>query len=993
MNADRNWLNTGAQTRGRNAIWISIILMAVSAAVSVRFGFVGVTSGIWQSLVLCVLMGLTAGAAGFSLRLSQRERVDNAMGIAITAVLVALPVSSLLIKGLGIYLGMTQLLGISVVIALTIAPNFILRWIVANLVSALLTVVLDLFGSTDRFALQTNRFFISVIILFGLFFIAILILREFRNFSLRAKIVIGILVTGGVAIVALTYIAVVNTLGVTNSLSNRLETSVSLLAEEQLINTVFTEADLANQSFADIAEEVTGLAAYWSSLRDRGVALSMGSYWDAGTSLVQLEAGHYGNSPEDVSSVFVPARVPVDDQLVATLNESAYLDFYAPEILDTHPSILAVYGIDTQGATRYYPNINLASLLPPDFDPTSRPYYEITSPLFNPQRIARWSIPYVDAAGGGLVVTVASPVYFSNDFGGVVAADMRLATITGQIEQIRIGQTGYAFMLDDAGRIISMPSAGYRLFGIDPNQINPDEYFKQTVLAQGTDQLQSVTNRMVAGGSGLLVVDANSVDTYVAFAPILSNGYSVGLVVPVSELQSAITLAREETSSQIESAARLAFLLLAGMFLAAVAISLGIGGVIAGPIVRLTETANQIVAGDLTARGSVTSRDETGTLAQAFNTMTSRLRETLAGLEHRVEERTAELLTANRNIERRALQFEGIAKVARTISSTRDLDVLLPQISTAISRQLGFYHIGIFLIDPGREYAVLSAANSEGGAKMLANNHRLRIGETGIVGYVTGSGKPRVALDTGADSVFFNNPYLPETRSEIALPLLAEQEVIGALDVQSTQPNAFDQEDISILTTLADQVSIAIQNAKQYEENKRALAESESLSRLFVRLGWQEFMKKRKLTGIRHSGARATLLYAGNGSGVDKTESGDDQLRTRARSATLSLPITLRGEFIGTVEVRAPGNREWTQDEMDVVTAILERAALAFENARLLEESQKRAAKERVIGEISAKISAQTNIEELLKTAALELGRTLPGSEVAVQFSKNLEKE
>jgi GAF domain-containing protein len=287
----------------------------------------------------------------------------------------------------------------------------------------------------------------------------------------------------------------------------------------------------------------------------------------------------------------------------------------------------------------------------------------------------------------------------------------------------------------------------------------------------------------------------------------------------------------------------------------------------------------------------------------------------------------------------------------------------------------------------------LSAANSEGGAVMLANSHRLKVGETGIVGFVTGSGKPRVALDTGVDSVFFNNPYLPDTRSEIALPLLVGQEVIGALDVQSTIPNAFDQEDISILTTLADQVSIAIQNAKQYEENKRALAESESLSRLFVRMGWQEFTKSRKIAGIRHSGARATLLYANKSNGSANFNSEADQPRSRGRNAILSLPITLRGEFVANVEVRAAGNREWTQDELDIVTAILDRAALALENARLLEESQKRAAKERVIGEISAKISAQNNLEELLKTAALELGRTLPGAEVSVQFSKDRDTE
>jgi GAF domain-containing protein len=157
-----------------------------------------------------------------------------------------------------------------------------------------------------------------------------------------------------------------------------------------------------------------------------------------------------------------------------------------------------------------------------------------------------------------------------------------------------------------------------------------------------------------------------------------------------------------------------------------------------------------------------------------------------------------------------------------------------------------------------------------------------------------------------------------------------------------------------------------------------------------VKSGWQEFIRRRKLTGIRHSGARATLLYGkGDGGSADRSDSERDQTRSRARSAVLSLPITLRGEHIGHVEVRAPGSRQWSQDELEVVNAILDRAALALENARLLEDSQKRAAKERVIGEISAKISVQSDIDELLKIAALELSRTLPGAEVAVQFTRD----
>jgi GAF domain-containing protein len=245
--------------------------------------------------------------------------------------------------------------------------------------------------------------------------------------------------------------------------------------------------------------------------------------------------------------------------------------------------------------------------------------------------------------------------------------------------------------------------------------------------------------------------------------------------------------------------------------------------------------------------------------------MTSRLRGALDELEKRVEERTAELSSANERNERRAKQFEAIAHIARTISSTRDLDLLLSQITTVINREFGFYHIGIFLLDTTKEFAVLSAANSEGGKNMLERGHRLKVGETGLVGYVTGTGKPRVALDTGADAVFFNNPDLPETRSEIALPLRVGEEIIGALDVQSTQPNAFMQEDINILSTLADQVSIAIQNVQQFEETRKALNESEVLSRQFIQTGWQEFTKSRNLLGIRHTGARTSLIQRRNG--------------------------------------------------------------------------------------------------------------------------------
>jgi len=812
---------------------------------------------------------------------------------------------------------------------------------------------------------------------------------KFPNLNIRARIVLGILATGGVALGTFAALGASQTQQVTSTLSDRLETSVSLLAEEQLINSVNEQAELANQSFSDVREEVESLARNWTALQNQKTALNQSGYWNAQAKLFQLEAGQFGNPADDTSSVFIPAGVEIDNELMADINISAFLDFYAPGILETQPSLLAVYAIDTRGITRYYPNINLASLLPPDFDATQRPYFEITSPLFNPERRTRWTIPYEDATGGGLVLTIASPVYIGEKFNGVVAADMQLSEITNQVLDLKIGQTGYAFLLDDAGRILSMPPAGYELFGLDPDTFNNEEFAKQTLFGEGSDQLQAIVRRMAAGGNGLLVVDNGGVDTYISYAPIHANGYSLALVVPVSELQGAIITARNETRAQLSSGTRVLVVSMLFLLLMSIIISLAVGQVISAPIVRLTSVSNQIMEGDLNAKAEVVSDDEIGTLSRAFNTMTSRLRDLLQDLESRVEERTLELAKANEKNERRAKQFEAISQVAATISSTRDLDTLLVQITSAISTKFGFYHTGIFLLDTRKEYAVLSAANSEGGKRMLARNHRLRVGETGIVGHITGTGKARVALNTGEDAVFFNNPDLPETHSEIALPLKDGTEVIGALDVQSTEVNAFDQEDINILTALADQVSIAILNARQHEETQRALAESLATGRQFIDAGWQQFMKSQKIAGVRHTGIKTELIYTDTNDKESDTPLLIEQPRSNNRGENISLPIKLRGVAIGTVDVRSDDFREWDQDELDIVNAIIERAAIAMENARLLQESQKQAVKEQKIGEVTARIGASIHMRNVLQTAVEELGRALPGSEVIIQFQND----
>ena len=360
-------------------------------------------------------------------------------------------------------------------------------------------------------------------------------------------------------------------------------------------------------------------------------------------------------------------------------------------------------------------------------------------------------------------------------------------------------------------------------------------------------------------------------------------------------------------------------------------------------------------------------------------------------LEKRIAERTGELESANLRIEKRAKQFQTISQVTRAIISTQNLQDLLPQIAQVISAQFEFYHIGIFLINTNREYAILSASNSEGGERMLERSHKLRVGQTGIVGNVAKTGKVRIALDTGADAIYFNNPDLPDTRSEMALPLVqANGEIIGVLDIQSKTPNAFYQEDIEILTTLADQVSIAIANARLYEDTQKALIEADMIYRQDLKIGWEKFSRSQKLAGIRRRGMKSSFLAEPlelpGAKEVTQTGNIYQEKTGNTNSSQLTMAVKLRDEAVGILNIKAALGRKWSTDEMDIINAIVERAALAIENARLLDESRRIAVKERMISDISVKIGKGTEIETILKTAVRELGAQISGAQVTVEI-------
>ena len=374
-----------------------------------------------------------------------------------------------------------------------------------------------------------------------------------------------------------------------------------------------------------------------------------------------------------------------------------------------------------------------------------------------------------------------------------------------------------------------------------------------------------------------------------------------------------------------------------------------------------------------------------------LQTINRELEQLTGTLEQRVEERTHQLEIANRQITERISQLEAVTRLSETIAELQDLGEVFPQTTELINKFFGFYHVGIFLIDSQKEFAILQAANSVGGKHMLARGHRLRLG-TGVVGYAALTGSPRIALDVGRDAVFFNNPDLPDTRSEVALPLKARGETIGILDVQSREAEAFSNDDLLILTTLANQVAIAIENARLLTETRSALVQVQAVYDEFTRAEWSRTISRLEQPGYRYNAGRIEMLEKGLNSpevleAIQNAEIVGSANGSQEKHSRVAVPVKLRGEVIGVIYIESnDSSRHWIKEEVSLVEAVAERAAVAMENARLFQDARRRAVKEQSISEATAKISSAMNIENILYATAEELERVLGVSEVSIRF-------
>jgi len=352
------------------------------------------------------------------------------------------------------------------------------------------------------------------------------------------------------------------------------------------------------------------------------------------------------------------------------------------------------------------------------------------------------------------------------------------------------------------------------------------------------------------------------------------------------------------------------------------------------------------------------------------------------------------------DIQRRASRLLAASEISRVATSILTLDELLPQAVDLIRERFDLYYVGIFLVDESQRWAILRAGTGEAGRAMLARNHRLEVGGASMIGMCVAQGEARITFDTQSEATHRRNPLLPETRSELALPLFSRGRAIGAMTIQDTRPGAFTQEDITTLQTMADQLANAIENARLLRRMEENMRELELATGQLTRESWRDFLENYRNTfGYRYRlvdvepatellpEARVALQQRKTvtTSVVPESTVEVDEDAGQMQGA-LSVPVRVRNEVLGVLNLRFD-DPEVPSEAVVLVEQVAARLGAALESTRLLEESRRAAVLEQVSGELNARMRSSLDIDQVLQNAVREMVSALNFARVEVRLS------
>lgn len=476
--------------------------------------------------------------------------------------------------------------------------------------------------------------------------------------------------------------------------------------------------------------------------------------------------------------------------------------------------------------------------------------------------------------------------------------------------------------------------------------------------------------------------DATQVVTLEFQAQRLSNDISVQIERVVTQSQRRLEVANAAVRAESQRRLNVIIGSMLGVILASLLLAAVVERSISRPVAELRAGAEAFALGDFQVSIPAIGEDELSLLARTFNRMAVEISHSYSEMEAQVNART-------RDLERRTAYLQAGAEVSRATAAILDINMLTAESVEIIRERFGLYYVGLFLVDEAGEWAELRAGTGPAGRAMLAAHHRMRVGE-GMIGWSIANVNARVASQAEADAVRLSNPYLPETRSEAALPLRSRGKVLGALSVQDVLPNAFDAARLLALQTMADQIAVALDNAHLFAEAQASLEAERRAYGALSQQAWRQLLRERRML---HYGADVK----GNLREATAPENQDGALMLRevgrlgqvvqVDAATVALPVKVRDAVVGVMRVhKSDANAIWTPEELALLETLMDQLGVALEGARLYHDTQLRAVRERLIGEVTARMRESLLLETVLKTSAHEIRQALNLEDVVVRL-------
>ncbi len=579
------------------------------------------------------------------------------------------------------------------------------------------------------------------------------------------------------------------------------------------------------------------------------------------------------------------------------------------------------------------------------------------------QGLAYYSPIWFDETTGepSMIIAIPLPDPRTGSANGVLIAEARLKEIWNLIADIQLSPGQDVYIVDAQDRIVAHRNPSIVLRG-DSFYV-PDR--EGIHIGLGDTETTLVPDKLLERLLTGLVKSLTGGDSVLAFTTV-QLGEQEFRIVAQQTLVEALSLA-------FNTVFITAFIILIALVISG-AIGLLIVHQIVQPIQVMATVAQAISAGDLLRQVPVTRQDELGILGEAFNSMTVQLQELITGLEERVTDRTRRL--------------EVVASLSERLTAILKLEELLHETVKQIKEQFGYYHTHIYLLDDNREKLWVAAGTGEAGAAMMSQSHNIALdAQTSLVARAARTGEIVKVDNVRETPDWLPNPLLPDTHSEMVVPIIVEGQTVGVLDVQQDRVAGLDEGDANLLRSLANHAAVAIRNARLFYQVETALAEARSTQKRYEQQAWETVARLHQ--GGLHQYQRLDALSF--------KEAVFEQLERQAmaldRPALLEVsndeseehpalvaPIKLQEQKIGAIQLHWAGKagHPWQRErEVALVQAVADQVAQVAENLRLFEETRQQASFESLAGEITQKLRQAADMETLVKTAAEELGKAL----------------